>query len=300
MDGAAGRRVHRQEGLRRHSDRWGADLDASAYGHDRLFIHFRVGETDAPGIDTLARDLERAGQAVVRVTLAGPECIFQEFFRFEMAVAIAGAVLGIDPFDQPDVEAAKSKARALMAEEGGGPDNWRRFASEGLEFFADPANAETIASEAGVQTAEAWLGAHLARIGEGDYFALLAWLDPSPENVAVLEGVRARIGAARLRPTMLQFGPRFLHSTGQAFKGGPPTGVFLQITAPPTRDIDIPRRATSFGAVEAAQAQGDLAVLAERGRRILRIDLGADRRGGLERLARAIDQALGQRRLACP
>ncbi len=270
-------------------------LDPSDYGQDRLFVHFRLGETAAPAIDALARDLERAGQPVARITVASREVIFQEFFRFEVAVSIAGAVIGIDPFDQPDVEAAKVKARELMASvgEAAGEAGWRCFSADGLTFYADPANGEALARAAGVETAEAWLGAHLARAGEGDYIALLAWLGREPEVIEALQRMRARIAKARRRPTALQFGPRFLHSTGQAYKGGPNSGVFLQITAPPARDVAIPNRGTSFGRVEAAQAQGDLSVLAERGRRLLRVDLGEDRRAGLARLARAIDQALG-------
>ena len=269
-------------------------LEVEAYGADRLFVHFQVGEVAAPAIDALARGLEEAGQPVVRIVLASLDGLFQEFFRFEVAVAIAGAVIGIDPFDQPDVEAAKVKARALMAGEGGAKDRgWRAFEAGGLTLHADDANADALAAASGAETAEAWLGAHFARAAVGDYIALLAWLDREPRIITALERIRARIGRARLRPTTLQFGPRFLHSTGQAYKGGPNSGVFLQITAPPERDIAIPERETSFGRVEAAQAEGDLAVLAERGRRLLRVDLGADRAAGLERLARAIDDALG-------
>ncbi|MEO7026223.1 MAG: bifunctional transaldolase/phosoglucose isomerase, partial [Caulobacteraceae bacterium] len=268
-------------------------LDVGAYGDDRLFVHFRVDDVDAPAIDGLARALEVAGQPVVRITLASTDSIFQEFFRWEVAIAVAGAVIGVDPFDQPDVEAAKVKARSLMSSGGASAGKgWQRFEADGLAFHADPANAEFLEGAAGAHTPEAWLGAHLARAEAHDYVALLAWLDRDPQTIADLGGVRQRIGDRRKAPTALQFGPRFLHSTGQAYKGGPNSGVFLQITAPPERDISLPARETTFGRIEAAQAQGDLEVLAERGRRLLRVHFLSGRAEGLARLARAIDHAL--------
>ena len=267
-----------------------------AYGADRLFAYLRLeGENDVDR-DQAARALEEAGQPVIRITLADRRQLIQEFFRWEIAVAVAGAVIGIDPFDQPDVEASKVKARALTdAYEKTGRAGVEApiFEAEGLAVFADPANAEILGRAAGVQTVEAWLGAHFARAGKGDYIGLLAWLDRDPKHADALRALRRRIRDHGKVATVAGFGPRFLHSTGQAYKGGPNSGVFLQITAKPAADIPVPGRSISFGVVEAAQARGDFEVLAERGRRLLRIDLGQDVEGGLRRLARAIDRAFG-------
>jgi transaldolase / glucose-6-phosphate isomerase len=268
---------------------------ATRYGDDRLFAFLRLDGEDEPTRDELVRDLEEAGQPVVRITLAGREMLFQEFFRWEVATAVAGAVIGIDPFDQPDVEASKVKARALTdAFEtcGALPPDKPLFESEGVGLHADPANAAALEELAGVRTLEAWLRAHLGRAGEGDYIGLLAWLDRSPAHVSAVQALRARIGRWRRCATVLGFGPRFLHSTGQAYKGGPNSGVFLQITGRPSPDIQVPGRKISFGTIEAAQGRGDFEVLGERGRRILRVDLGSDIDGGLERLRAALDRAL--------
>ena len=209
---------------------------------------------------------------MIRVNLAGPEKLFQEFFRWEIATAVTGAVVGINPFDQPDVEASKIKTRALT-------DAYE--ATGKLEIGAVVAADDDTA-----------LAALFARVAPGDYFGILAYLDRNPANDAALQAIRHRIRDRYQVATALGFGPRFLHSTGQAYKGGPNTGVFLQITASPTTDIEVPGRAITFGVVEAAQAQGDYDVLAERGRRLLHVDLGADVTGGLERLAMAVDRAI--------
>ncbi|MDQ2859676.1 MAG: bifunctional transaldolase/phosoglucose isomerase [Pseudomonadota bacterium] len=264
------------------------------YGSDRLFAYLRLDGHDDVARDQAVRDLEEAGQPVIRIILASPEMLFQEFFRWEVAVAVAGAVIGIDPFDQPDVEASKVKTRALtQAYEENGALNPESplFEDRGVTLFADPANAEALGKSAGVQTLEAWLRAQLLRAGAWDYIALLAYIDRDARHIAALQAIRKRIRDHRKVATVLGFGPRFLHSTGQAYKGGPNSGVFIQITHKPVNDIDVPGRKITFGVVEAAEARGDFEVLAERGRRLLRIDLGADVEEGLRRLATALDHA---------
>ncbi len=213
-----------------------------------------------------------------------------------MATAIAGAVLGLNPFNQPDVEASKSRTRAITD----GFDQTGRMAveepilsSDGLALFADPRNAAALDQAAGAKTVEAYLDAHFRRAHEGDYIGLLAYLDRSDAHTEALQEVRTFIRDRRRVATVLSFGPRYLHSTGQAYKGGPNSGVFLQITAATADDIPVPQSRYGFGVVEAAQAQGDLDVLAERGRRVLRVDLGRDVEGGLKRLARAVERSLG-------
>ena len=266
------------------------------YGSDRLFVQLRLEGIDDPVIDRAVRDLEAAGRPVVRITLASPGGLFQEFFRWELATAVAGIVMGIDPFDQPDVEASKLKTRALTdAYEAGGVAAAQTplFEQDGVILFADPANAIELAAAVIEPSLEAYLGAHFARSRPGDYLGLLAYLDRNPTHAEILRGLRLRLRDHKHLATVVQFGPRFLHSTGQAYKGGPNTGLFLQITAEPADDLAVPGRALTFGVIEAAQAEGDFAVLAERGRRLLRAHLGPDTVAGLERLRTAVDKAFG-------
>ena len=211
------------------------------YGADRLFVHLRLEGEDDPAVETVVGALEADGHPVVRIALASRASLFQEFLRWEVATAVAGAVIGIDPFDQPDVEASKIKTRALTdayEQTGHLAVQPSRLQEDGLTLHADPANTEALAGLAGAETLEAWLGAHLGRAGEGDYVALLAYIDRDAGHIAALQALRARIRDRRKVATVLGFGPRFLHSTGQAYKGGPNSGVFLQITA-------LPRASTS-------------------------------------------------------
>jgi transaldolase/glucose-6-phosphate isomerase len=267
---------------------------ADRYGDDRLFAYLRLAGVEDLALDGAVRALEEAGQPVVRITLAGRETLGQEFVRWEVATAVAGAVIGINPFDQPDVEASKVKARALTdAYEAGKPAQHPAPLVEeaGLSLFADPQNAAAL--KASGEAVGAWLENHLARAQEGDYVGLLAWLDRKHAYVRRLDALRARIRNHTRRATVVGFGPRFLHSTGQAYKGGPNSGVFLQITADPVLDKLVPGRTASFGVVAAAQAAGDAEVLAERGRRLLRVHLGRDVESGLARLIELIERALG-------
>ena len=266
-----------------------------AYGSDRLFVYLSLSNYDDSAQATGVAALESAGHPVVRITLADRGALGQEFVRWEIATAIAGAVIGINPFDQPDVEASKVKTRALTQayETTGALTPETPFLEAGgLALYADPANAEALAKAAGKTTIEACLATHFARALAGDYLGLLAYIDRDHPHVAMLNRLRARLRDATGRATVVGFGPRFLHSTGQAYKGGPNTGVFLQITHDVDRDLAVPGRKYSFGVVEAATAQGDLEVLVERGRRALRIHLGADVEAGLAALARAIEASL--------
>ena len=266
---------------------------ATVYGDDRFFAILHVSGEES--FDGLAASLGSAGHPVVRIGLASPATLPQEFVRWEVAIAMVGAVLGIDPFDQPDVEASKVKARALTdaIEAGNAPPKDRPlFSGDGLAVYADGENARALCGETDGATLDGFLRALFSRVEAYDYVGLLAWIDRNEANTKTLQHIRGRIRDRLGTATVLGFGPRFLHSTGQAYKGGPNTGVFLQITASPTRDLAIPGRKITFGQVEAAQALGDMAVLEERGRRVMRIDLGEDVAGGLKRLADAVDHAL--------
>ncbi|MDB5590107.1 bifunctional transaldolase/phosoglucose isomerase [Enterovirga sp.] len=266
------------------------------YGQDRLFVQLRLdGRPDAAQDAALAA-LEAAGQPVIRIDLARPDDIVQEFFRFEFATAVAGAVLGINPFDQPDVEASKIKTRELtdaFDRDGSLPAETPIWSGEGVQLYTDARNAEAL-GRAGASDLAGWLRAHLGRAGPGDYVAFLAYLERNAAHTELLTRMRRAVRDSKRVATCVGFGPRFLHSTGQAYKGGPNTGVFLQITGDPPADLAVPGRRATFGSIEAAQARGDFGVLAERGRRVLRVHLtGSASHGGLQSVAAALGAALG-------
>ena len=208
-----------------------------------------------------------------------------------------GAILGIHPFNQPDVEASKLATKALTSEyerTGSLPAETPVFEADGVKLYADPANAGALANTAASPTLAAYLKAHLDRLGAGDYLALLAYVEMNSSHEELLQRMRHSVRDRKRVATCLGFGPRFLHSTGQAYKGGPNSGVFLQITCDDAEDLVVPGQAYTFGVVKAAQARGDFEVLAERGRRALRVHLGADVGAGLAALADAIDRALAE------
>ncbi len=261
------------------------------YGQDRVFAYLRLADRPDPAQDAAVQELEEAGQPVVRVLLPNAMAVSQEFFRWEVATAVAGAVIGINPFDQPDVEASKIETKKLTnayAAEGHLPPEQPFLEGDGLQLFADPANAAAL--QAG--SVDEAIKKHLARLKPGDYAALLPYLERDKAHVELFRGVRTRIRDARHVATCVGFGPRFLHSTGQAYKGGPNSGVFLQVTSDHARDLPVPGERFSFGVVEAAQARGDFAVLAERGRRALRVHITGEPDAGLRRLAQALERAV--------
>lgn len=268
----------------------------SAYGSDRLFVHVRVDDDADPGQDAALAALAAAGHPVVTLPLAGRGALAGEFFRWQFAVAVCGAVLGVNPFDQPDVEAAKVAARALTTAweaAGGRPDDRPVARSEGVALFADADAADRLRAAAGGEAAlERLVSAHLASAGPGDYVALLAYLDHDEAHRSALQGLRRRIRDARRVATSMGFGPRYLHSTGQVFKGGPATGVFLVLTADDAAvDLAVPGCPYTFGAVKMAQALGDVEVLAARGRRVIRLHLEDGVENGLERVASLVGDA---------
>jgi transaldolase / glucose-6-phosphate isomerase len=263
--------------------------EASTYGSDRLFVYLRLAADADAEQETFVEQLNRAGQPVVQIDVRDAYGLGQEFFRWEIATAVAGSVLGINPFDQPDVEASKIKTRALtdaFEQEGALPAEAPVVLDTEMAIFTDEANVRALGP---VATPAEAIAAHLRRVGAGDYVALLAYIDMTTDNFAALQEIRAVIRAQAATATCLGFGPRFLHSTGQAYKGGPDTGVFLQITCDDAQDVAVPGRAFTFGVVKAAQARGDFGVLEERGRRALRVHLGADVAAGLQALRIAVE-----------
>jgi transaldolase/glucose-6-phosphate isomerase len=266
------------------------------YGDDRLFVYLRL-EHEADGDQDVAIErLEAAGHPVVRIQLEDRYDLGGEFFRWEFATAVAGSILGINPFNQPDVEASKRAAKRLTEEyerTGELPGEAAIVEDGDLELFADDSNRAALAKTAGRDgSVEDYLRAHLDRIEAGDYFATLAYIEMSEAHREELQRIRHRVRDARRVATCLGFGPRFLHSTGQAYKGGPDSGVFLQITCDDAEDLPVPGRDYTFGIVKAAQARGDLDVLAERGRRALRVNMGHDVAAGLARLREIVEEAL--------
>ena len=265
------------------------------YGSDRFFAYLELDGQIDPSQRQAVETLERAGHPVARISVKDIWHIGQEFFRWEIATAVAGAIIGINPFDQPDVEASKDKTRALTEEYEKShslPKEEPVFRENGLALYADPRNAAELGHH---NTLSGYLKSHLARVHAGgkagDYVALLAYIQRNQANTQALTAMRIRIRDTTHAATCLGFGPRFQHSTGQAYKGGPNSGVFLQITCDDPADIDVPGHSYSFGVVKAAQARGDFEVLVERGRRALRVHL-RDVNAGLTELARAMDAAL--------
>jgi hypothetical protein len=250
-----------------------------------------MGETDARQ-DEAVSAIEQAGQPVVRIGVTDRYHIGQEFFRWEIATAVAGAILKINPFDQPDVEASKEKTRELTSayeRTGELPPEIPLMKEAGLMLFAGEKDRETFEN---AKSLVEYLAAHLARIQTGDYCALLAYLERNSRHRDALQDIRVMIRDRKRVATCLGFGPRFLHSTGQAYKGGPNTGVFLQITCDDDADMNVPGQKFSFGIVKAAEARGDFEVLAERNRRVLRVHLGVHVAAGLTTLKEAVRQAL--------
>ncbi len=260
-----------------------------ACGDDRLFVYLRLEGNADPQQDNIIDALQQAGQAMVQIAVTDIYDLGQEMFRWQFATAVAGAEIGINAFNQPDVESSKIATRNLMtAYEAAGslPEQTPLATEPNLTLYADERNAKALRAMVGDQATLAdLLGAHLRRIQPGDYFALLAYLDRLDDTYrSTLQAIRHQVRDNYQVATCLGFGPRYLHSTGQAYKGGPDSGVFLQLTSDDAQDIPVPGHGYSFGVVKAAQAQGDFQVLAERERRVLRVHLGADTVAALNRL----------------
>jgi transaldolase/glucose-6-phosphate isomerase len=254
----------------------------AVYGRDRFFIYLRLDGQAQEAQDEALRALERDGHPIARITLDSIEQLPQEFYRLEMATAVAGAVLGINPFDQPDVEASKIETKKLFSEaeaNGALPAETPLFEDDAVALYADRENAASLPQA--TQGLEAALKAQLARLKDGDYLGLLAYVPRDAKAAGILQEARLAVRDARKVATCLEFGPRFLHSTGQAYKGGPDTGVFLQITSAPSEDLPIPGRALGFSTV-----------VAERGRRALRVHIKGDLDAGLKRVAAALKAAV--------
>ena len=265
------------------------------YGDDRIFVYVRLNSAADANQDAKIAAIEKAGHPVLRISMAATYDLGAEFFRWEIATAVAGSILGINPFNQPDVEASKVATRNLTSEyekTGTLPAEKPILEDAGIKLFADEKDAAQLAEVAADKSLAGFLKAHLARLQAGDYFAVLGYLQMNAEHEQSLQAVRHRVRDKKRVATCLGFGPRFLHSTGQAYKGGPNSGVFLQVTCDDSVALPVPGQKYTFGVVKAAQARGDFQVLAERGRRALRVHLGSNVKAGLATLQAAVDKAI--------
>jgi transaldolase/glucose-6-phosphate isomerase len=264
------------------------------YGSDRVFAYVHTDFSSNAQTEAKLAALEKAGHPVVRISMADIYDLGAEFFRWEIATAVAGSIIGINAFNQPDVEASKIVTRELTSQyekNGSLPAEKAIVEDQGIQLFTDQRNAAELARAAGSEkTLAAYLKAHLGRIGAGDYFAVLGYVEMNEEHEKSLQGIRHAVRNKKRVATCLGFGPRFLHSTGQAYKGGPNSGVFLQITCDDAIELPVPGQKYTFGVVKAAQARGDFQVLAERGRRALRVHLGSDVNAGLATLGAAVQK----------
>ncbi len=247
------------------------------YGDDRVFVYIRLeGDEDAQ-LEARVQALSKAGHPVITLEVKDLLDIGQEFFRWEVATATAGALLGINPFDQPNVQESKDNTNRLLqqvAETGTLPEESPILKEGHLTFYGD------ISAEG----AEALIRAFLNQAQPGFYFALQAYLTEREDIHALLQEIRVRVRDAHRLATTLGYGPRFLHSTGQYHKGGPNTGLFLQITVEEPEDMPIPDRSYTFGTFKRAQALGDLEALRKHGRRVIRVHLDKDWLAALEEL----------------
>ena len=250
------------------------------YGKDRIFVHLEL-DSEAEGNDEQALEaLEAAGHPVLRISLRDKLDLGQEFFRWEVATATVGALLGIDPFDQPNVQESKDNTNRLLQQfvsEGKFGEERAALAADGIQLYVGPEIRATLdaalATEGRESSMPGYLAAFLNQARAGDYVALMAYLAPSAENTAALQSLRVRLRDSLRLATTLGYGPRFLHSTGQLHKGGANNGLFIQITADDAQDLPIPGEPYSFSTLKQAQALGDLHSLDSKHRRVIRLHL---------------------------
>jgi glucose-6-phosphate isomerase len=260
----------------------------SAYGEDRVFAYIYLKDEMDDSLERLVGDLQKAGQPVITIRMGDRMDLAQELFRWEIATATAGAILGINPFDQPNVQESKDNTNRLLAkvrQMGRLLESAPTLDEPSLHLYsygAEPA-----------ENARELLKTFFTKTRPGDYIALQAYLTETPGITQALQTIRQRLREVLRVATTLGYGPRFLHSTGQFHKGGPNTGLFLQLTADDAEDAAIPDIPYTFGVLKRAQALGDLQALRKHRRRVIRVHLGPNALQGLATLARIVEAALG-------
>jgi transaldolase/glucose-6-phosphate isomerase len=264
----------------------------AVYGKDRLFAYIRYTAGADAAQDAKVAALEKAGHPVIRIELADLINLGEEFFLWEIATAVAGSLLGINAFDQPNVQESKDYTKNFLDDykkNGRLPEEEPILTAAGVKIYGDATNRQALK---GVSTLEDALKAHLARVQAGDYFAVNAYVGRTDASHQALQAMRLRVRDKKKVATTLGYGPRFLHSTGQLHKGGPNTGVFIQITSDDAEDLPIPGEPYTFGVLKAAQALGDFLSLSKRNRRAIRVHLSADVDAGLKRLQATVEKAV--------
>jgi transaldolase/glucose-6-phosphate isomerase len=270
------------------------------YGNDRLFVSMSLASEVDEKLEAGLRALETAGHPVIRIELAEKLDLGAEFFRWEVATAAAGALLGINPFDQPNVQESKNNTNRLLAQykaEGHFAREAPGAEAEGLELYCDPASRETLVKNSqrvggNAGSLEGTLAAFLEQRQPNDYVALLAYVDASSGHKAILRTARMRLRDALRLATTAGFGPRYLHSTGQLHKGGSNNGLFIQITAADAKDLAVPGEPFTFSVLKQAQALGDFESLRSKGRRVVRVHVGKEVQAGLDRFATLVEESL--------
>jgi transaldolase / glucose-6-phosphate isomerase len=259
----------------------------SVYGKDRLFAYVRYADAKDSSLDDKAAALERASQPVIRLDVADRYELGGEFLRWEIATAVAGSILGINAFDEPNVSESKELTRDLLAsfvKTGKLKEDAAAAESDGMKLYADadlkPSSGKTVAD---------WLRAHLARAGALDFAAFLAYLPPTESSSRELEEMRLAVRDRRKLATTVGIGPRFLHSIGQLYKGGPNCGNFVLITCDDAKDVPIPGEKYGFSTLKHAQSAGDFLALKRHKRRAVRVHLSGDPAEGLKRLRKTLE-----------
>ncbi len=265
---------------------------SDVYGSDRVFAYIRYEQGIDPEQEASVKALEQAGHPVIRIDVADLMNLGQEFFLWEMATAVAGAMLGINAFDQPNVQESKDHTKAHLEtfkKEGSLAESSPLLVDGDVQVFADEANQKALK---GKTTLDDLVAAHVTRLQPGDYFAMNVYVERTDAVHTIFDRIRTKIRETKQVATTLGYGPRFLHSTGQLHKGGPNSGVFIQVTCDDAEDLAIPDEPYSFGVLKSAQALGDLQSLTSRQRRVIRVHVGSDVMKGLARLEQAIEAAL--------
>jgi transaldolase / glucose-6-phosphate isomerase len=263
------------------------------YGDDRIFVYIRTHSAKTGNLEEKLAAVEAAGHPVLRHTLHDTLDLGEEFFLWEFATGAAGALLGINPFDQPNVQESKDNTKRLLAEyvqKGSFTQQSLIVADNTLRVFGDTETRDAL--RRGGSSLQEIVAAHLARVNPGDYFAITQYIEELNNYESLLQEIRVAVRDEKKVATTSGYGPRFLHSTGQLHKGGPDSGVFIQVTSEDINDMEIPGEKFTFGVLKQAQALGDYESLASRHRRAIRIDLGGDVEKGLRRLLALVKAAV--------
>ncbi|HBT60828.1 MAG TPA: transaldolase [Elusimicrobia bacterium] len=264
-----------------------------SYGTDRFFVRLALREQPEPAVEEKLSALERAGHPVRHISLQDPYDLAAQFFLWEAATAAAGFLLGVNPFDQPDVQSAKDQTKKLLSslERGALPKETADLRAGGLAAFADRELISALGANRGLDLPlRQVLAAHLGRLKPGDYCAILAYVHQDEGQHLILETLQRSLRRLTRAAVVVQYGPRYLHSTGQLYKGGPANGVFLELVQPDAAALPVPGEAFTFGTLHRAQARGDFAALAAGNRRLLRLDLGSAAEESLRAVANAAEE----------